>query len=92
MSDGEYSNPFDPCEVELNVLITTPSGKSLVLPAFWGQDYERRNLMQDGKPVAWCYPKSVGSWKARFAPVELGTYVLRASPSRSTRARSRLLP
>jgi hypothetical protein len=75
----EYTNPFDPCEVELNVLITSPTGESLVLPAFWGQDYERRDLVQDGKPVAWCYPRGDGSWKARFAPTELGTYTLRAS-------------
>ncbi len=75
----KYANPFDPYEVELNVLITTPTGESLVLPAFWGQDYERRDLVQDGKPVAWCYPRGDGSWKARFAPTELGTYALRAS-------------
>lgn len=75
----ECTNPFDPCEVELNVLITSPTGGSLVLPAFWGQDYERRDLVQNGKPVAWCYPRGSGSWKARFAPTELGTYTLRAS-------------
>ena len=70
----EYANPFDPCEVELNVLIAGPTGRSLVLPAFWSQDYERQDLKQGGKTVAWCYPKGVGSWKARFAPAELGTY------------------
>jgi hypothetical protein len=75
----EYSNPFDPCEAELDVLVTEPNGRSLSLPAFWGQDYERKNLTQGGKPVAWCYPQGIGSWKVRFAPTELGTYALRAS-------------
>lgn len=75
----EYANPFDPCEVELNVLIAGPNDRSLVLPAFWGQDYERQDLVQDGKRAAWCYPEGAGSWKARFAPLEPGTYSVRAS-------------
>ncbi len=75
----EYANPFDPCEVELNVLIAGPNGRSFVVPAFWGQDYERQDLTQGGKSVAWCYPTGAGSWKARFAPPEPGTYSLRAS-------------
>jgi len=74
----QYANPFDPCEVELNVLITGPGGKPLVLPAFFSQDYERKDLKQGGKTVAWCYPKGTGSWQARFAPMELGTYTARA--------------
>jgi hypothetical protein len=75
----QYQKPFDPCEVEVNVLITSPSGRPLVLPAFFGQDYERQDLQQGGKTTAWYYPRGVGSWKARFAPVEVGTYVARAS-------------
>jgi len=74
----EYANPFDPCEVEVNVLVTDPHGRSLVLPAFWGQDYERQDLVQGGRTVAWCYPEGVGSWKAWFAPAESGTYSARA--------------
>ncbi|HSW00545.1 MAG TPA: hypothetical protein VLI39_10260 [Sedimentisphaerales bacterium] len=75
----KYIHPFDPCEVQLDVLITEPSGRSLVALAFWGQDYERTDLMQRGKPVAWCYPQGTGSWKVRLTPTELGRYVLRAS-------------
>jgi hypothetical protein len=74
----EYGNPFDPCEVEVNVLVATPSGRSLVLPAFFRQEYERRDLPQDGRTVAWCYPRGNGTWKARFAPMEVGTYTARA--------------
>ncbi len=76
--DRQYANPFDPCEVEFNVLMATPGGRSLVLPAFFGQDYERRDLQRSGKTVAWCYPRGVGSWKARFAPMEPGTYTAHA--------------
>ncbi len=77
--DRQYANPFDPCEVELNVLVTTPSGQSLVLPAFFGQDYERQDLKRNGKKAAWCYPCGTGSWKARFTPMEVGNYTLIAS-------------
>jgi len=75
----QYHNPFDPCAVELNVLITSPSGRALVLPAFYGQDYERQDVPQGGRTTAWYYPQGTGSWKARFAPTEVGTYVARAS-------------
>jgi len=74
----EYVNPFDPCEAEVNVVIAAPGGKSLVLPAFFGQEYERRDLQRDGKTVAWCYPRGTGGWKARFAAMEVGTYTARA--------------
>ncbi len=75
----EYGDPFDPCEVEVNVLVTEPGGDSLVLPAFFGQDYERQDRERSGKTAAWCYPRGAGSWKARFAPREVGCYTLVAS-------------
>ncbi len=75
----QYGNPFDPCEVELNVVITSPSGRSLVLPAFFGQDYERQDMPQGGRVTTWYYPRDTGSWKARFAPMEVGAYTARAS-------------
>ncbi len=77
-TDQEYGNPFDPCEVEINVVIVTPGGQSLLLPAFFGQEYERRDLPQGGKTVAWCHPRGTGAWKARFAPMEVGAYTARA--------------
>lgn len=75
----QYRHPFDPCEVKIDVLITSPSGRSLVLPAFFGQDYERQDVPQGGKTAAWYYPHGTGSWQARFSPVELGAYSVRAS-------------
>ena len=74
----EYGHPFDPCEVEVNVVLTAPGGQMLALPAFFGQEYERRNLPQGGRTVAWCYPRGTGAWKARFASMEVGTYRARA--------------
>ncbi len=73
-----YDNPFDPCEVAIDLMIECPSGKSVVLPAFFSQDYERRDFPGDGKKVAWYYPIGRGTWKARFAPTETGTFAIRA--------------
>ena len=74
----EYRNPFDPCEVEVNVLVTSPSGRSLALPAFYGQDYERQDVPQGGRTATWYYPHGTGSWKARLR---------RSKPARTSPAR-----
>lgn len=73
-----YDNPFDPCEVSIDLRIECPTGESLVLPAFFSQDYERRDFPGNGKTVAWYYPVGRGTWKARFAPTETGTFAIRA--------------
>jgi len=72
--DERYENPFDPEEVDLTVQIKSPSGKTLVLPAFFCQDYERRKMNQGRTRENWYYPLGGGTWKARFAPTETGTY------------------
>jgi hypothetical protein len=77
--DREYANPFDPCEVQLDVLLTSPGGQSLRLPAFYAQDYERRDFDRGNKTTAWYHPVGRGSWQARFAPMEMGTYTAKAS-------------
>ena len=76
--DRDYDNPFDPCVVQIDVVLATPGGQSLRLPAFYAQDYERRDFEQRGKTTAWYYPAGTGSWQARFAPMEVGTYTARA--------------
>ncbi|HLE49139.1 MAG TPA: dockerin type I repeat-containing protein [Patescibacteria group bacterium] len=74
-SDTQAANPsrmtwFGVDGVTVNINITTPSGKQLVLPAFFYQDYTRhivgsRNVMgKSGLPV----------WKGRFTWSEVGTY------------------
>jgi len=64
--DRDYDNPFDPCVVQIDVLLTSPSGQSLRLPVFYAQDYQRRDFEQRGKTTAWYYPTGTGSWQARF--------------------------
>jgi hypothetical protein len=92
--DARYEKPFDPDEVDLAILLETPNGEKIVLPAFFCQDYERRTLDQGGgraisplpkgtpngaaRGANWYYPIGDGRWKARFAPMQIGTYFARA--------------
>ncbi len=73
-----YDNPFDPEQVDLVVVLNTPEGGEMTLPAFYCQDYERRKLNQGRSRVNWLYPVGNGTWKARFAPMQPGTYVAAA--------------
>lgn len=72
--DRRYDNPFDPEEVDLVVVLNTPGGGQMTLPAFYGQDYERRKLSQGRSRANWFYPVGNGTWKARFAPMQTGAY------------------
>jgi len=72
--DRQYDNPFDPEEVDLVVELKTPDGGQMTLPAFYGQDYERRKLNQGRSRADWYYPVGRATWKARFAPMQNGAY------------------
>ncbi len=65
--DGEYVNPFDPQEVSVTVLVRTPYGIQLELPAFWAQPYQTRRIGLDRRAVLWRYPDGSPGWQARFA-------------------------
>jgi len=69
-----YHNPFDPEEVDATVELKTPGGRSLVLPAFYCQEYERRQIARGDRKTDWIYPAGEPVWKARLAPGETGTY------------------
>jgi hypothetical protein len=76
--DRQYDNPFDPEQVDLIVVINTPNGEELTLPAFYCRDYERRKMNQGRSRSDWFYPAGNATWKARFAPMQTGTYVATA--------------
>jgi hypothetical protein len=76
--DRKYDNPFDPEQVDLVVELNTPDGDKLTLPAFYCQDYERREMNQGRSRPNWYYPIDNGTWKVRFAPMQTGTYVATA--------------
>ncbi|QDU71544.1 DUF5060 domain-containing protein [Mucisphaera calidilacus] len=69
---GTWVNPFDPEDVRLDAIITTPSGKRLTVPGFMNRDYRfdevegHEVLEATGDPV----------WEVRFTPTEPGAYRL----------------
>ena len=76
--NAQYENPFGPDEVDLTILLEAPNGEQVALPAFFCQDYERRKLDQARGRTNWYYPIGDGTWKARFAAVQTGTYSAKA--------------
>ena len=66
--DGKHENPFDQDEVEIGVELTSRSGKRIVQPAFWYQNYDRKPLSRGGNNSEWMYPVGRAFWMARFAP------------------------
>lgn len=74
-TDIPAGNPFDAADVDVCVEFTTPSGKTLTLPAFYMQPYERREA---GGNKNWMYPSGMPGFRARFAPAEVGAYSCKA--------------
>ena len=66
------ANPFDPDQVRLDATFTLPSNKTMTIPAFWFQDYQR------GLSGGYEYLSVVGSpqWRLRFTPPEPGVYTV----------------
>lgn len=71
---ADYRNPFDPDEVDVRLEITAPGGRTLLVPAFWCQGYQRRILERGGRKTDWLYPVGAPGWRARFAPMEVGPH------------------
>jgi hypothetical protein len=71
------SNPFDPAIIQMDGTFTSPSGRTITVPAFWFQDY-RRGLSGGSESLI-----TVGSpgWRLRFAAPEPGPYSLTVTVS-----------
>ncbi len=73
---GQWQNPFDPEEVRVDAVFTTPDGAQITVPGFFYQEYHRtvsngrESYQRTGEPC----------WKVRFTPSHAGKYacVLRA--------------
>jgi hypothetical protein len=55
--DQAYSNPFDPDEVSVDASITSPDGKTMVQPGFWGSLDDREPAFH----IRFC-PTTAGRW------------------------------
>jgi len=67
-TDLKAVNPYDPGEIDLRVHFTAPSGREVVVGAFWYQDYDLESRLPSGKP----------GWKVRFTPDETGNWTAKA--------------
>jgi hypothetical protein len=71
---GDWPNPFDPADVDVTVDFKSPSGRTVTLPAFFMQPYERGG----GGGPDWQYPAGLPGFRARFAPDEPGAWTAKA--------------
>jgi hypothetical protein len=68
---GSYANPFDPGEADLLAVFTTPSGRSVRVPGFYYQGFQRG---RDDEGKEQLTPVGEGVFKVRFAWGEMGAY------------------
>lgn len=66
------SNPFDPDIIRLDAVFTLPSGRTMNVPAFWYQAYQRTLVSGYEQLTASNLPE----WRIRFTPTEAGIYSL----------------
>ncbi|MDW8079776.1 MAG: hypothetical protein RMJ16_12930 [Thermoguttaceae bacterium] len=59
---------------QLVMVVRTPSGRSVRVPAFWFQPYERRSFPGQGARSDWFYPSGDPVWLVRFCPWETGRH------------------
>ncbi len=66
----EAENNFDPDQIRIDATFVAPSGRVMIVPAFWYQDYTR--ALVDGKQVL--TPAGPPQWRVRFTPSEPGAH------------------
>lgn len=71
--DRTFTRPYDSQQANIVVVLTAPDGQSVLIPAFWYQEFERIPT-GDNKGSSGFYPLNEGSWKARFAAAKPGRY------------------
>ncbi len=70
-----FANPFDPRDCDLMALVTTPSGKTVRVPAFFDQLCERREEAPGGAEIVEPYGDEF--FTVRFRAQELGPHSVR---------------
>lgn len=67
---ADYTNPFDPSEIEVTMILKTPKGEVIIVPAFLYQDFKRSLVSGVEQLVTVGTP----SWRVRYAPTEIGSH------------------
>jgi len=74
----EAENNFDPDQIRIDATFVAPSGRVMIVPAFWYQDYTR--ALTDGRQVL--TPAGSPQWRVRFTPSESGAHQLTLTTTR----------
>jgi len=82
------SNPYDPQEFALNLIIDTPSGEHQHLPGFYIQEMRHQDR-GDREQVCAC---SAGHFEIRYRPRQPGRYTVRLETVVAGSSRVRILP
>lgn len=65
-----YENPYDPEQIDVQAVISTPEGGKVTATGFFYQDYERRVERKSEVLI----PAGPPKWKIRYTPREIGAY------------------
>ncbi len=96
--DALVSNPFDPQQINVQVVFTSPEGEKISVAAFWYQDYDPQNLQPKGNPEfrVRFTPDHQGKWTAQaYLPgtsLKSDSVTFRIQPNRQSRGFVRLNP
>ena len=69
---GTWTTPFDADQVRVDAHVRSPSGRAMVVPAFYWHDYALHREDDD----CWLEPKGEPRWKVRVAATETGTHTI----------------
>ncbi|MBI2496861.1 MAG: DUF5060 domain-containing protein [Opitutae bacterium] len=68
----ESANNFDPDKIRLDAVVTTPSGRQLVVPAYWTEGFT--GTIANGEERI--QPDGSSGWRLRLTPTEAGEHKL----------------
>jgi hypothetical protein len=73
---ASFETPFDPAQIEIDGTFLTPSGKTVKVPAFFDQPFERQVWGGGRSSEEMMFESGPGEWRLRFMPSESGEYCL----------------
>lgn len=68
---GTYNNPFNPKDINVQAVFTTPSGATELISAFFQQDFDAIAIGDEEEILL---PKAGNPWKLYYRPRETGKY------------------
>lgn len=82
--DAEFDNPFNTSQIRVDAKIDTPRGGVISVPAFYYQEFDISLDSANQREIF--TPLADPTWRFRFSPLEIGTYLFSISVSTPTGA------